>query len=152
MNSWISYLLPKDEYKSTKVVHFLAEGGVILLISTISMLLLSQYFFTINLSIALFVPVAIFLFYVTGRYIVSGIEFTEVDSEDSYKRELKVASLKSISFAILYSLLSLLYLGFPNNINDLMNLSGLLVLVGMFWFLANFISLKRSYTKNKALQ
>ncbi|RCW76879.1 DUF3278 domain-containing protein [Saliterribacillus persicus] len=150
MKTWISFLLPEDEYKEKKVLHFISEGAIILFVYLIAMLFLNRYFnFTIE--VVLLTSIAIFLFYVYGRYIISGIEYTEVSTKKSYRKELKVILVRISTFIGLFLLASLVFTGVPGNRNEWIDGAGLLLGISIVMFSSNFISLRSSYKKNKEL-
>ncbi|WP_100013269.1 hypothetical protein [Lentibacillus sediminis] len=95
--------------------------------------------------------IAIFLLYVYGRYIVSGIEYTDVSTERSYRKELKVIFIRTGSFVVLFMLAGLVFIGIPGERNDWFDALGLLLGMSIVMFVSKFISLKRSYNKNKDL-
>ncbi|RDW15137.1 DUF3278 domain-containing protein [Oceanobacillus chungangensis] len=150
MKSWISFLIPNDEYKEKKMLYFFSEGGLLLFLFLIAMIICNKYFI-LNVETVLLSSIAIFLFYVFGRYIISGIEYTDIATESSYKRELRSIVVKTSSFVILYSLFYVIYFGLPSNINEWIEIIALLAGVGLLWFFTSYISLKRSYYKNKEL-
>lgn len=150
MKSWISFLLPNDEYKEKKMLYFFSEGAVILFLSLIVMMICNKYFH-LDVEIALLVAIAIFLFYVSGRYIVSGIEYTDISTERAYKKELKVISIRTIGFVVIYLVCYLIFINLPKNFNEWFEILSLLIGVSIIWFLSSYISLKRSYKKNKEL-
>jgi hypothetical protein len=150
MKSWISFLLPNDEYKEKRMLYFLSEGAIILFLSLLTMIICT-YFFTINVETALLLAIAIFLFYVSGRYIISGMEYTDIATERSYKKEIKNIFSRTCSFAFIYLLLYLIFVGIPGDRSDWTGMLGLLLSVGFISFITSYISLRRSYHKNKEL-
>lgn len=150
MKSWISFLLPNDEYKEKKMLYFFSEGAVILFLSLIVMMICNKYFH-LDVEIVLLVAIAIFLFYVSGRYIVSGIEYTDISTQRAYKKELKVISIRTIGFVVIYLVCYLIFINLPKNFNEWFEILSLLIGVSIIWFLSSYISLKRSYKKNKEL-
>src|SRR5699024_99991 len=144
MKSWLTILLPKDEYKEKVMLYFLAEGTVILLLALVGMLVYSNYF-NITITNALLISILIFIMYVTGRYSTSGIEYTNVSTYKAYKKESKAIVSRTIVFFVMLVLLYLLLEG----IGKWLNLVLLILAVSIIWFLMSFISLKRSYHKNK---
>lgn len=150
MKSWISFLLPNDEYKEKRILYFFSEGAIILLLILAGMLILHNYV-NLDAKTSLLLPIAIFLLYVLGRYILSGIEYADIATEDSYKRELRSIVMKTSSFVILFLLFYVIFSGFPANINEWTETIVLIVIAGLLWFFVNYISLKRSYNKNKDL-
>lgn len=150
MKSWISVLLPDDEYKEKKMMQFLSEGAVLLFISLIGTLVVSN-FIVLDTETILFLHIALFAVYVLGRYIVSGIEFTDIVTEQEYRKERRVIIVKSAGFTAIFILLYSAINGFPADIWGWLNIGGVSVLAGVFMFLINFISLRRSYKKNRDL-
>ncbi|WP_407271756.1 DUF3278 domain-containing protein [Radiobacillus sp. PE A8.2] len=150
MKSWISFLLPTDEYKERRMLYFFSEGAVILLLSLVIMLICTK-FFIISGEIALLLSIAIFLFYVAGRYIISGIEYTEITTEHSYKKEIKSIFTRTCSFVVMYMLFYLIFEGIPSNPNEWIGAIGLLSSICLTFFIPSYISLKRSYIRNKEL-
>ncbi len=150
MRSWISFLLPNDEYKEKRILYFFSEGAIILLLILAGMLILNNYV-NLDAKTSLLLPIAIFPLYVLGRYILSGIEYADIATEDSYKKELRSIVMKTSSFVILFFLFYVIFLGLPANINEWMETIVLIVFAGLLWFFVNYISLKRSYNKNKDL-
>ncbi|WP_042150021.1 hypothetical protein [Paucisalibacillus sp. EB02] len=132
------------------MLYFLAEGAILLFLSLVVMVICNQ-FLSINTGTALLILVAIFLFYVSGRYILSGIEYTNIATESSYKKEIKHILTKTVSFVLMYIVLYLVFSGIPANKTEWVEIIGLLISVGLVWFFTSFISLKRSYNKNKEL-
>lgn len=145
MKSWISFLLPKDEYKEKMMLYFYFEGVMILLLSLIGMVIYNHYF-DISVMNTLLISIVIFLFYIAGRYIMSGIAYTDVTTYQRYKKEVK----ETISHIIIFFILMSLYLIIVG-LNKWIEVLSLALSIGIVWFLADFISLKRSYNKNKDL-
>src|SRR5690554_3663601 len=115
MKSWISFLLPDDEYKERKMLHFYSEGGILLFLSLIALVICNKYF-ALDVETVLLAPIALFLFYVSGRYIVSGIEYTDIATETAYKKELKVILIKTIGFVVIFMTLYLIFVQVPSNL------------------------------------
>lgn len=150
MKSWISFLIPDDEYKEKRMLYFFAEGGIFLFLFLVLTMILNRYA-SIDLDIILLLAISIFLFYVFGRYIVAGIEYTEVSTEADYKKELKATFVKAVTFFIVYTMLYLILVDTPSSISSWIELIASLIFVSLVMFLINYISLKRSYNKNKEL-
>lgn len=150
MKSWISFLLPEDEYKEKKILHFFSEGSILLFLALIVSLICSR-FINIDTETILFLHVVLFAVYVLGRYVLSGIEFTAIATEREYKKERKVIVIKSVGFVIIFLLGYSFVSEFPSSLSEWINILGVSLLAGLFLFFINFISLKRSYQKNKEL-
>lgn len=150
MKSWISFLLPDDEYKEKKLLFFIAEGATILILYLIAMSISSQ-FFQISAKPTIVIAICIFVFYVFSRYILSGIEYTDIATKGDYKKQLRVTRIKSIGFVVLFLSLQVLFANFPSNLNEWVDIIGLSVSGGIVLFIFEYLSIKRSYEKNKDL-
>lgn len=150
MKSWISFLLPDDEYKERKLLYFFSEGGILLFL-TLLVTLISSTFINLDTQTVLFLHVALFLIYVLGRYILSGIEFTSVATKQEYQKELKLIVVKSVIFIVMFNLIYPFISGLPAKFIEWLGILGLSTLAGLIMFFINFISLKRSYNRNSDL-
>ncbi|WP_449537753.1 hypothetical protein [Ferdinandcohnia sp. Marseille-Q9671] len=150
MKSWITFLLPTDEYKEKRILYFFSEGAIILLLSLV-LLVIGNRFLNIDVETALLVATGFFLFYVLGRYIISGIEYTEVATKDSYKKETKQIFGKTFRFAGIFLLLFFLFDGLPRDKNQWIDHIGIVATASLLWFFISYLSLRRSYKKNKEL-
>ncbi|RPF56537.1 hypothetical protein [Abyssicoccus albus] len=150
MKSWISLFLPRDEYKEKKILYFFGEGSVLLMLYLVFMLL-GLFWFQIDGQTIVLIGIMIFLFYVTLRYIFSGIEYTEVSTKSQYKKELKFISFRSIFALFGYALMYLLLEGIPSTTEAWIDFIGLTICFSVVWGIISFISLKSSYKKNKDL-
>ncbi|MBD7965850.1 DUF3278 domain-containing protein [Fictibacillus norfolkensis] len=150
MKSWMSFLLPDDEYKERKMLYFFSEGAILLFLSLFVMLIGNKSLH-LDAQTILLVAMGIFLFYVSGRYILSGIEYTDISTERAYKKELKATIMKTVGFIAIFLTIYLIIIGVPTSLNKWLEISGLLASVSVVKFLSTYISLKRSYQKNKEL-
>ena len=153
VKSWISILLPNDEYKEKRILYILAEASIVLLVFLLFSFglheLISHWAFGIDVVTGS--GIAIFVGYVTFRYIFSGIEYTDIGTEMEYKKEKGLITFKSVTFVVIFFILYSLFIGLPSTGEQWFEILGLLVCVGIGMFLINYISLKRSYKKNKSL-
>lgn len=145
--SWISIFLPDDEYKERKVLFFLAESAVIMFLLLFGLLILQSVMsnFELDPFIALLIPFAASLYYTTIRYMLSGIEFSDVMTEQAFKRKKRLAILESIASFGIFTIAAFIF-GIRS-----WDTVGLAALTAIFLFLMNYISLRRSYRKNKEL-
>ncbi|MED1287535.1 MULTISPECIES: DUF3278 domain-containing protein [Bacillus] len=150
MKSWISFLIPDDEYKEKKMLYFFSEGGIFLFLFLIAMIISNKYF-NISVEIVLLCSIAIFLFYVFGRYIMSGIEYTDISTEKAYIKELRVIFIRTVTFVFIFMSVYMTFIKIPNNSNEWLEILGFLLSVSIVMFFSSFISLKCSYKKNKEL-
>ncbi len=150
MDSWISFLLPNDEYKKLKMLYFFAEGAIMLFLFLIVMTVGNRYF-NVNIEVILLASIALFLFYVCGRYIVSGIEYTDVATEETYRKAFRLIVIRTMGFVVIFLSLYIIFMNGLTSLTEGIELLGLLISVSLVWFLSSYISLKRSYKKNKEL-
>ncbi len=149
MKSWISFLMPDDEYKEKKMLYFLAEGGVLLFLFLIIMFI-SGNFISLDTAVILLAGIAIFLFYNLGRYTLSGIEHTDIATEKEYKGALRALKARTASFVVVFGIGYLIY-KITSDQASWYDFFGMVISVGALSFLLEFISLKKSYKKNKEL-
>lgn len=152
MKSWLSFLLPDDEYREKKTLYFLSEGSVILLLFLIGVFIINRYIpsLQIDLEFSLFIAIWIFIGYVFLRYIISGMEYTDISTKQAYKRQLKVIIIKSCGFAIIFSLGYSVFM-LPNSINECLEMIAISIIGGLILYFIDYISLKKSYKKNREL-
>lgn len=150
MKSWIAFFMPNDEYKEKRMLYFVAEGGILLILYLIAMLFLHNYF-QLDLGIVLLLGIGVFIFYVSLRYMLSGMEYTEIATERAYKRELRVIATRTIGFVFIFTILYFIFVEIPVRWSDWIEILGLLCSVSLLWFVTSFISLRRSYKKNMEL-
>ncbi|QFK71975.1 DUF3278 domain-containing protein [Pradoshia sp. D12] len=150
MKSWISFLIPDDEYKEKRMLYFFAEGGILLFLFLVLIMFVNKYA-SIDLEIILLLAISIFVIYIFGRYIVAGIEYTEVATKIAYMKEMRVIFSKTVTFFVVFTVLYLILVDMPSSIRGWSELIGFTLFGGVVMFLTNYISLKRSYNKNKEL-
>lgn len=152
IQSFLNVFLPEDEHKRARILYFMAEAtflsvGILLLVGTF------KYVFNFVFDTEIFVMLGPFVMmaYVYLRYIFSGIEFTEVMSKGEYKQQRHVVVKRALAVGILFFLLSLFIKGIPTNSEELIDSLAISIIFSIFYFLFDFISLKRSFEKNRAL-
>ena len=150
MKSWISFLLPDDEYKEKKMLQFFSEGAILLFLSLVITLICSR-FINIATDTVLLLHIGLFLVYVYGRYIISGIEFTDIATERAYQKELKAIVVKAMGFTAIFFFLYSIMFGLPVGTSEWFEILGFPVVTGLTMFFTNFISLRLSYNRNKEL-
>jgi hypothetical protein len=151
MKTWLSFLLPADEYKEKKMLYFLSEGGLILFLSLIVFWIINKFAINIEVETILLSSMGIFILYMSVRYIISSIEYTDIHTETAYKKELRVILIRVIVFLITFVPIYLVFIEMPTSMEKWFELLGLILGVSFVWFLASYTSLKRSYSKNKKL-
>ncbi|MFB1049802.1 DUF3278 domain-containing protein [Paraliobacillus sp. JSM ZJ581] len=150
MKSWLSFLLPVDEYKEKRILYFFSEGAVILIVFLVGIFISNEYL-NLNIAFVLLFLIATFFFYVSGRYIISGIEYTDIVTEQEYKKEISAIVNRTIIFVIIFIMLYLIFANVPSSRNAWFKLLGTLSIGSIAMFFASFISLNRSYKRNKEL-
>lgn len=150
VKSWISFLLPDDEYRERKILYFLSEGSIILLLFLIGILALINFVpsFQLDLEFSVILSIFIFSLYIFIRYMMSGMEYTEIVTEQDYKKELRVTVKKSSGFAVMFILSYVIFLRGSYGWFEMVAVS---LVAGFIMFFSSYISLKRSYKKNKEL-
>lgn len=150
--TWVRFLLPDDEYKRRNMLVYFAEAAILQLVVMIVLLVISRFDpFPIDSVLVLLWMLFGTIAYIWIRYILSGMEFAEIMTEKAYRRERKVIVIKSTSFLLnMCAGISSLY------IFGMMSaplIEGLMVtfIAALLLFITNYVSLKRSYQKNKEL-
>ncbi|WP_257830966.1 hypothetical protein [Salipaludibacillus agaradhaerens] len=108
-------------------------------------------YFNVNIEVILLASIALFLFYVCGRYIVSGIEYTDVATEETYRKAFRLIVIRTMGFVVIFLSLYIIFMNGLTSLTEGIELLVLLISVSLVWFLSSYISLKRSYKKNKEL-
>lgn len=147
IKSWVSVLLPDDEYKQQRMLYFIAEGAILLL-SFLGIGFAASHFssWQADLGAILGILIVVFVLYVFLRYTFSGIEYTDVTTAEQYRQEISIFIKKSLIFAVTLTIGLSIFSG-PQIIDNL----AVSVLGAVFMFLINYISLYRSYRVNKQL-
>lgn len=148
MNSWLTLVLPKDEYKQQRLYQFLAEAAVLAVLYLVVMIGVSLMW-TLDASITLLGGLAIVLFYTLARYVLSGMEYTEVFTKSDYKQQLKKITIQTMGFGVLYFVVYSLISGLPSNGAGWLEIGGFFSILLLMYFGIHFISLRRSYSKNR---
>lgn len=148
MSSWISTILPNDEYKQQRIVYFVAEAAVLVVIYLFAMTVATM-FYSIETILVLMGGIALFLFYTLGRYVLSRIEYTEVFTQSEYTKELKKITWQTVSFTVLYFVIHSVITGFPTQLAEWIDIGGFLLTLIIIYFGIHYISLRRSYRKNQ---
>ncbi|MCH4985817.1 hypothetical protein AB4G91_10305 [Macrococcoides goetzii] len=150
--SFLNGLLPSDEYKKTRILYFMAEALVVNVV--LLFVFMSLYYFVsleIDLGIILFLSSVLLIGYPYFRYILSGMEHTEISTEKEYKRTRKEVVLHAILSGIFFGIVMLVIKGIPNNLYEGMDYIFMSILFAIFYLLFDYISLRKSYNKNKEL-
>ncbi|MEB1808556.1 MAG: DUF3278 domain-containing protein [Bacillaceae bacterium] len=151
--SWLTAILPSDEHKQKMLLYYLGEAAVLNLIVLLTLFFLNRLFPHWNLSVevGLGISIIVFIFYVASRYMFSGMDYANVTTETSFKLERKKILLRSMTFISLYLLVYMIFIGFPRSAGQWSEILGLVLLIGFIYSISSYISLKRSYDKNRSL-
>lgn len=79
------------------------------------------------------------------------MEYGDVATEKAFRKERRVILIRTIGFVVIFLMLYLTIIEFPADWSQWFELLGLLLVVSVVMFITNYISLKRSYQKNKDL-
>jgi len=148
MNSWLTVLLPKDEYKQQRLYQFLAESAV-LAVFYFAVMIAASLIWTLDTSLTLLGGLGIVLFYALARYVLSGMEYTEVFTKSDYKKQLKKIIVQTVGFGVLYFVVYSLLSGLPANGTEWLEIGGFFSILLLMYFGIHFMSLRRSYSKNR---
>ncbi|SNZ02499.1 hypothetical protein SAMN05421503_0124 [Terribacillus aidingensis] len=151
-NTWIRFLLPDDEYKRRNIMSYFAEAAILQLGVLVIMLILSR---TGLISMDSELVLLLLLFgsaaYIGIRYILSGMEYTDIMTEKAFRKERKRIAVKSITFFLFFvGIYSLFYL-FGAVSTSPVAILGVSILGAVILFITDYASLRRSYQKNKEL-
>lgn len=150
IRTWLSVILPNDEYRRQKMVYFFAEGSILLVIYLSLLFGIHRFsLWNFDLEAGLGLSIIVFVAYVFMRYIFSGMEHTDVSTEKQYKKQKKIYVMQAIAFIFIFLVIYILFAGFSTIKEQWREIIGLVTLGGIFLFLTNYISLKSSYKKNK---
>lgn len=151
MKSWISFLIPEDEYKEKKMLYFLSEGAILLVLYMVIMLIINK-FADLNIGVILLAGIAVFLLYIWGRYILSGMAYTDIVTKKEYTKALRTLISRSTTVVILFAIFYLvLTITIPTFNGSWYEFLAIVISGGAVSFLFDYTSLKRSYKKNKEL-
>lgn len=143
-NMNIFNLLAQDEYRQQRTSRFIVEGALFQLI--LSFIMIALYLNTeIKPLILLAIPVFFFLIYIVLRYIISGIEYSEVFSKDEYMQMKKRNIFRSIGFATVFAVMMILVK------SSIFESIAVAFIAGVLWLIMDTISLSKSYRKNQEL-
>lgn len=151
--TWISNLLPKDEYREKRFLYFIAEAAFILGVLLFLYLIIGSFITEMNIPSGM---MALFSFgflvtYITLRSTLTGVEYPEIATEKRYKKEKQSKIYSSISFWIIFIIVYILLKGVPSNLEEIFDIVGPATLTALLFFILNYFSLKKSYRKNKDL-
>ncbi|QDP41081.1 DUF3278 domain-containing protein [Radiobacillus deserti] len=146
--SWISIFMPKDEYKERRIIYFLAESAILMAIISI-LLIITNTYIGLTSDIAPLLIFVFFIFYISLRYILSGMEYTDVSTLQSYRKQKKIIVYRSLTFLFTFSVAYILIVGVPSNNEEWIDLMGVGGVSAIMMLVTSRLSLKRSYHKNK---
>lgn len=134
----------QDEFKQQQIARFIVEAALLQFI--VSFIMIALYIFTsIEPLFLMLIPFALFLFYCIIRYMLSGIEFADVFTEQEYNK-MKKRNLISTIWIFFFNGLAFFFIE-----KSLLESSIFGLISGILMWSMNTISLKKSYKKNKLL-
>ncbi|WP_240378241.1 hypothetical protein [Bacillus piscicola] len=117
VHSFLNIFLPEDEYKRLRVLYFMAEttflSVVILLIFGLMKYILN--FSTLDTEFVVLLGPFVMMAYAYVRYILSGIEHTEVSNDQEYKKARRIAVKRSLLVGVVFFVLNFIIKGIPTN-------------------------------------
>ena len=151
--TWIANLLPQDEYREKRLLYFIAEAVFILGVSLFLYLMVESFIVGMDMPgdrMAL-LCIGFLITYTTLRSTLTGIEYPDVASEKRYQKEKRLKIYSTIHFWIIFLFISILFKGIPSNLEETFDIVGSATFAAIFFFILNYLSLKKSYKKNKDL-
>lgn len=151
--SWVTMFLPNDEYKERRMLYFIAEAFVLFIGFLGVVVLLNRFsgIFNTESSYILLSVIAILSLYVWIRYILSGMEYTNVVEKSEYKIELRKLIGSTSKFAVLFAGVAIALKVTGAVIYSWVDLLAMTLLSNGLLLVAQFISLQRSFRKNREL-
>lgn len=130
----------QDEFKQQQIARFIVEAALLQFI--VSFIMIALYIFTsIEPLFLMLIPFALFLFYCIIRYMLSGIEFADVFTEQEYNK-MKKRNLISTIWIFFFNGLAFFFIE-----KSLLESSIFGLISGILMWSMNTISLKKSYKK-----
>ena len=153
MKTWLSIFLPKDEYKERQMLIFLAEAAVIQVVLVLVLFGISQLILPLPSKLMLVICLFSIILYAGIRYIFAGIEYPDIGTEKEYQKQIKALRGKSIGFAVLYIVLSVMLqlFGFFDGSVNTLDFFIISIIAAVFLFGTQYVSLRKSYLKNRDL-
>lgn len=151
--TWIANLLSKDEYREKRFLYFVAESVLILSILFFLYLIIDSFLIDLNVAgdMMALISLGFLSIYILLRSTLTGIEYPEIATKERYKEEKRSKAYESIRFGILFIIVYGVFKGIPANLQEAVNVIGPAILAAIFFFLLNYISLRKSYSKNREL-
>lgn len=151
--TWIANLLSKDEYREKRFLYFVAESVLILSVLLFLYLIVDSFFIDLNIpgDMMAFISLGFLSIYILLRSTLTGIEYPEIATKAGYQEEKRSKVYGAIRFGILFIIVYGVFKGIPANLQEAVNIIGPAILAAIFFFLLNYISLRKSYSKNREL-
>ncbi|EIM08193.1 hypothetical protein A1A1_01770 [Planococcus antarcticus DSM 14505] len=151
--TWIANLLPTDEYREKRFLYFVAESVFILGIMLSLYLSVDLFFVALDVPgnlLALF-SLGFLSIYIVLRSTLTGIEFSQVATSKNFKAEKRSKVYGALRFWIISIIVYGLFKGIPSNLEEALDILGPSTLAAIFLFILSYLSLRKSYNKNKEL-
>lgn len=131
-------------------------AAVVQVILVIALLIVNQLFLPMTSKIILVICLFSIIIYVGARYIFSGIEYTDVSTKSEYKQQLKKLRVQSIGFVAIFIVLTVVFevagiTSFFDGSVETMEFFVVLAISGVFLFGTQYVSLRKSFAKNREL-
>lgn len=151
--TWIANFLSKDEYREKRFLYFVAESVFILGILLFLYLIIDSFFVALHVpsDMMALLTLGFISTYILLRSTLTGIEHPGIATKAKYTEKKRSKVFESIRFGILFIIFYGVFKGIPTNLQEVMNIIGPATLAAIFFFILNYLSLKKSYRKNKEL-
>ncbi|MEG7283874.1 DUF6773 family protein [Bacillus sp. 0909A] len=143
----------KDEYVEKKMTQFYGEAGFILAALMLIDFIIRGFVLQRDPMEYMVSGVGFVVFagYILIRYLLSGLEHPEIATEVTYRKKRKEIMAASLTTGVMFFIISILFTGYPHTLNEWLEALMLAILFFFFYFIINFLSLRRSFLKNKEL-
>src|SRR5690625_2453471 len=153
IRSWINVFLPNDEYKRLRVLYFMAEVLILIVVLFLILGIVVYIFesFIVPVEVLLFLTPLLIYMYIFFRYIFSGLEYPDIFQKEAYQRKRKQIYRHSVIYGAMFAVGLLVVNGIPRNLSEGLDLIIPTIFFFIFYFIISTISLKRSMKKNEQL-
>src|SRR5699024_7648226 len=141
------------EYQEQRILYFIAEAAVLLVAFLFLYLFVNTFITELNITgeiIGLLSFLLLFT-YVMIRSFSSRIEYYKMATKSRFKKEKRAKLVSSLIFRAVFLIIYIIFKGFPSSGKEIFDIIMPAVFATFFFYLFQYISLNKSYKKNKEL-
>ncbi|ASB90340.1 hypothetical protein OZL92_19210 [Bacillus sonorensis] len=142
-----------DEYIEKRMTQFFSEAGILIAVLLLMDVVIRGAVLRRDLSeyIVSAAVLGIYIVYVLFRYLLSGMEYTDIDNDGTYRKKRKQVLYGSIVWAAVVLFADIIFTGLPSGAREWGSLILFGLLVVLFCYLISLVSLNKSFKRNKDL-